>query len=175
MFKSAIASAIVVCLLLGANGAAACGDKLLYLGRIYRAHNVAGKTVAVFDRPNSLLANAATPKVAKAFQDEGYHLLLLNNHRDLIQALRSDVADVVIVDIADVGTIQKPALEARIPIIPVFDKRDSRLKVEAKRYPAVIKSPVKPEKCLDALDQAFDSESSPKSHFRSRAMPVSRQ
>lgn len=176
MKKTAIASAAVsLCLLLSATAVLACGDKLLYLSRIYRHHGIANSTVAVFARPNSLLENAAALNLAKTFHEEGYHLLLVNSDRDLTMALQSGAADVVIADIADVDAIRQRAVEAKVPIIPVMGKGDVRSKVEARQYVATIKSPVKPDKFLDALDKAFDSREMRQSRTRAHAIRVSLQ
>jgi hypothetical protein len=158
MKKTAIALAAILFLILSAPPLSACGDKLLYLSRIYRHHGVTDNTVAVFARPNSLLDNVAALNLDKVFHDEGYHLLLVNSDRDLAMALRSGAADVVIADIADVAAIERPASAAKIPIIPVMNKDDSRSEADAKHYLAVIKSPVKPGKFLDALDRTFESK-----------------
>ena len=171
MRKTSIVSAAVsLCLLLSASSGMACGDKLLYLSRIYRHHSTAGSTVAVFARPNSLLANAAELGLDKAFHEEGYHLLLVNNDRDLMLALQSGAADVVIADISDVAIIQGAASETKVPIIPVFDRSDSTGKAQARKYATTIKSPVKSDKLLDALDQAFDSREIRKSHTDAQAI-----
>jgi len=174
MKKTTIAyAAISLCLLLSATAVLACGDKLLYLSRIYRHHGIANSTVAVFARPNSLLENAAALNLAKAFHEEGYHLLLVNSDRDLTMALQSGAADVVIADISDVEVIRQRASEAKVPIIPVIGKNHSWNKAEAKQFVAIIKSPVKPDKFLDALDRAFDSREMRQSHAKTQAIRVS--
>jgi hypothetical protein len=159
MKKTAIASAaLFLSVLLSAPRASACGDKLLYLSRIYRHHGLTNNTVAVFARPNSLLADVAGLKLDKVFHDEGYHLLLVDSDHDLAMALQSGAADVIIADVADVAAIQQSASTAKVPIIPVIGKDDSRSEADAKHYLAVIKSPVKSGKFLDALDRTFESK-----------------
>jgi hypothetical protein len=172
MKRMAIATAAVG-FLLSATTVLACGDKLLYLSRIYRHHSTTDSTVAVFARPNSLLANAAALNLEKTFHEAGYHLLLVNNDRDLTMVLQSGAANIVIADISDVETIQQQASEAKVPIIPVFDKGDLRSKAETRQYVATIKSPVKPDKFLDALDRAFDSRAMRKGHAPTQAVHVS--
>ena len=151
----------------------ACGVKLLHLSRIYRHHNAAPITVAVFARPNSLLSNARALNLAKSFQEEGYRLLLVDNDQDLILALQSGAADLVISDMTDVETIREPALQAKVPIIPVFGKDDSRSKAESRQYVASVKTPLKPDKFLDALDQALDSRVMNHDHDKAKAIRVS--
>ena len=75
--------------------------------------------------------------------------MLVSSDRDLAMAIQSKAADVIIADIADVEAIDQPASAARIPIIPVIKKDDSRSEADAKHYLVVIKSPVKPGKFLD--------------------------
>ena len=174
MKKKAIASASVFfSLVLGTPAMLACGDKLLHLSRIYRHHGSADSTVAVFARQNSLLDNVAALKLDKAFHDEGYKLLLINSDRDLEMAVQAGAADIIIADIADAGAIQQTASAAKIPIIPVIKSDDSKSAAEAKHYLAVIKSPVKPDKFLDALDRAFDSREMRDSHAKVQVSSVS--
>jgi hypothetical protein len=174
MKKAAVASvAVILCVLSSATTVSACGDKLLYLSRIYRHHRPANNTVAIFARPNSLLENAAALKLDKIFHEEGYHLLLVNSEHDLAMALQSGAADVVISDIADVEFIQQRVSAAKIPIIPVIGKDDPRSADNAKRYVAVIKSPVKPDKFLDALDRAFESKEMRRNRPKAQAIRVS--
>lgn len=159
MKKMAIASAgIFFSVLMSVTTASACGDKLLYLSRIYRHHGLTDNTVAIFARPGSLLENIAAPNLDKTFHENGYHLLVVNSHRDLTLALQSGAPDIIIADIADATSIDQPSSMGKIPIIPVIKKDDSSNSSDAKHYLAVIKSPVKPDKFLDALDRAFDSK-----------------
>ena len=173
MKKTAVVPAVVgLCVLLSAATGSACGDKLLYLSRIYRHHGNANGTVAVFSRPNSLLENAANLNLSKSFHEAGYHLLVVNSYPDLAMALQSGAADVVIADIADVPTIQEQASKAKVPIIPAFAK--NRLgKDEARRFIASIKAPIKPDKILDALDKAFDSREMRQNQARTQISRVS--
>jgi hypothetical protein len=159
MKKTALFSAAVLsCILLNTMPLSACGDKLLYLSRIYHHHGSANNTVAIFARPNSLLENVASLKLEKVFHEDGYHLLLVNSDRDLAMALQSGAADVVIADIADAAALEQAAQGSKIPIIPVISKDDAKSITSSKHFLAVIKSPVKPDKFLDALDRAFDSK-----------------
>jgi hypothetical protein len=167
MKKPVITFAIVFCFLcLSAATAWACGDKLLFLSRIYRHHGTAGNTVAVYARPHSLLENASAEELSKAFHQEGYHLLLINNDHDLAMALQSHAADVVIADIVDTAAIGESATAARILIIPVINKDDPASAASAKRFVAVIKSPAKTGKFLDALDRAFESGEKHQDHTK---------
>lgn len=159
MKKTAIASAVLLLtVLFDIATAGACGDKLLYLSRIYRHHELADSTVAVYARPDSLLGNVAALNLDKAFHEEGYHLLLISTDSDLAAALQAGTADVIIADIADAATIEQQASASKVPIIPVIKKDDSASAAAAKHYVAVIKSPVKSDKFLDALDRAFESK-----------------
>ena len=175
MKKTTIFSvALVVCVLINTISGSACGDKLLYLNRIYRHHGSATTTIAVFSRPNSLLENIAGLNLSRSFHETGYHLLLVNTYPDLTMALQSGAADVVIADIADVPRIQEQALKAKVPIIPAFSK-DRFDKHEAKQFVASIKAPVKPDNILDALDRAFESREMRQNRARTQISRVSLQ
>lgn len=175
MKKTLIASAgVTVCLCLSATAVMACGDKLLYLNRIYFHRASANSTVAIFSHPNSLLENAARLNLAKAFDQDGYHLLLVNNGHDLALALQSGAADVVIADMTDVASIQMQFKEAKIPIIPVVGQ-EGITKPEAKRFVATITAPLKTDKILDALEKAFDSRGIRSSQAKTEALRISAQ
>jgi hypothetical protein len=90
----------------------------------------------------------------------------VNNDHDLAMALQSHAADVVIADIADAPAIAESATAARILIIPVINKDDRISAANAKRFVAVIKTPAKPGKFLDALDRAFDSREMHQDHAK---------
>jgi len=157
----------VVCFLcLGAATALACGDKLLFLSRIYRHHGAAGNIVAVYARPHSLLENASAQELSKAFHENGYHLLFVSNDHDLAMALQSHAADAVVADIADTAGIVQPAAAAGILVIPVINKDDPASVASAKRFVAVVKSPAKAGKFLDALDKAFESKEAHQDHTK---------
>jgi hypothetical protein len=165
MKKTAIASAaIFFSALSSARPVSACGDKLLYLSRIYRHHELSNSTIAVYARPHSLLENAAGLKLDKVLHEEGYHLLLVNSESDLAMAIQSGTPDLVIADMGDVASIQQLTSTAKIPIVPVLKKDDSKSAADGKHYVAVIKAPVNSDKFLDALDAAFDSKEMRQGH-----------
>lgn len=170
--KRAIVFANVFCFLcLSAASAWACGDKLLFLSRIYRHRGSSGNTVAVYARPHSLLASASADELSKPFHREGYHLLLVSNDHDLAMALQAHAADVVIADIADAAAIEALPTAAKVPIIPVINKDDRASAARAKGFIAVIRLPAKPGKFLDALDRAFESREMHQDH--AKVQPVS--
>ena len=170
MKRKAILFTSVFCFLcLSAATAGACGDKLLFLSRIYRLHGTSTNIVGVYARPHSLLANSSAEELSKTFHQEGYHLLMVNNDHDLAMALQSHAVDVVIADIADTSALEQPANAAKVPIIAVINKDDSASAL-TKHFVAVIRMPAKPGKFLDALDRAFESKEMRKDH--AKAQPV---
>jgi hypothetical protein len=157
--KKANVPALVACILFAAITASACGDKLLHLSRIHRLRVTAGNgAVVIFSRPGSLLENVASLHLDKAFQEEGYHLLLVNNDRELALAIQSGVANVVITDVADVPLLQGMTSPAAYMVIPAVAKGDRHGGIDAAQYPAVIRAPAKPVAFVDALERAFDSK-----------------
>jgi hypothetical protein len=150
---------VSIFILLTTLGAGACGDKLLHLSRIHRRNALPGNgTVVVFSRPNSLLENAASINLAKAFQDVGLKLRLVNSERELEEAIQFGFADVVIVDFADVGLVHRLSSNTSPLVVPVIAKGDVKSESDAKHYVAVIKSPAKSGKFVDAVDRAFDAD-----------------
>lgn len=150
---------VMLCLAFAATTASGCGDKLLRINRLYRNEAMAANsTVLVYARPNSLLDSASAGSLEKAFKREGYKLLLVNNEHEFALALQSGAADVVIADIADASQVAKLAGKINPLVIPVIAHDDLISELDAKRYAAVIKSPAKPGKYLDAVDRAFDSK-----------------
>ncbi|HET7104553.1 MAG TPA: hypothetical protein VFI20_10750 [Terracidiphilus sp.] len=170
-----LSAAICLCLLLGAVSARACGDKLLYLSRIYLHRVTVNRTVAVYARPGSLLADVAALGLARTFRADGYQLLLIDNDRDLTLALQSGAPDVVIADAADIDSIRQRASAAKVPIIPVIGKSVAWHKAEARQYVATIKTPLKTDRFLDALDKAFGSEVMHASNTRAKVVRASLQ
>jgi hypothetical protein len=159
MKKIAGISLLVLCVGFAVTSAFACGDKLLRMTRLYRHQPMAANsTVLIYARPKSLLDNASAASLEKAFKEEGYKLLLVNNEREFALALQSGVADVVIADITDASQVGRLAEKATPLVIPVVAKDDLISELDAKRYAAVIKSPAKAGKYLDAVDRAFDSK-----------------
>jgi hypothetical protein len=136
----------------------ACGDKLLHLSRIHRHHAVrAETTVAVFARPDSLLANTSAQDLEKHFREAGYRLLLVNNDRELALAVESGAADVVIADISDAPSVRRLSAATQPLVIPVIAK-DFKGSDELRKYPAKIKWPAGPDRFLDALDRVTESK-----------------
>jgi DNA-binding NtrC family response regulator len=155
-------------ILLSATAAFACGDKLLHLQRIHRG-KAASVSVVIFSRPDSLLQDAATPQLIRAFQGEGHKLTFVKSDRDLRAALEAGVADVVIVDVADAGLLTDTRVEA-VSVIAVVAKSDRQGVATAKRYAAVLKSPAKPDNFLDAVDRALDARPSNSMKYDRRAL-----
>ena len=152
-------SLTVLCLAFVVTTASACGDKLLRLSRLYRHQaKAANNTVLIYARPHSMVDSASSASLEKAFKEEGYKLLLVNSERELTLALQSGAVDVVIADVADASQIGRLANKTTPLVIPVVSKDDLVSEFDAKRYAAVIKSPAKPGKYLDAVDRAFDSK-----------------
>jgi len=150
----------LVCILLPAVSAFACGDKLLRMNRLYRKHVPANATVLLYQRPDSLLGNAPTSSLQHAFKDEGYHLLVVTNERDLTLALEAGAADVVIADVSDVALIQQLGRTKPPLVIPYVPKGDLANGSTPRQYAAVIQSPSKPGKFIDAVDRAYESKPS---------------
>jgi hypothetical protein len=159
MKRTTSISLVLLFVSLAALGASACGDKLLHLSRIHRRNTFSGNgTVVVFSRPSSLLENAASINLAKAFQDAGLKLRLVNSERELADAIHFGVADVLIVDFADVGLVQRLTATTPPLVVPVIAKGDHKSEADAKHYVAVIKSPAKSGKFVDAVDRVFDAD-----------------
>ena len=154
-----LTSAITLGVLSTAIAASACGDKLLHISRIHRSHTPAANgLVVVFARPNSLLENAAGFHLEKAFKDEGLGLRLVSTDSQLEEVIRSGKADVVIVDIADKDVVRSLASSTPLLVVPVIAKGDPKGEADAKHFSAVIKSPAKSGKFVDAVDRAVDAQ-----------------
>jgi len=149
------ASAVTALVLAGAISALACGDKLLHLSRIHRSAAAMHGSVVVFSRPDSLLANAASMRLDAALQKAGHTLRLVSSDRELAAAIRSSAPDVVIADIADVATVKRLASAKEI-VVPVVANSDREALHAAKnQFAAVIPSPAKPGRFVDAVEDAM--------------------
>lgn len=150
---------IVLSILLTAVDTSACGDKLLHLSRIHRPHASNGRDVVlIFARPGSLLSDAASLNLEKAFREEAYHVILAKTESELALALQANVPDVLIADVQDLASVAHLTASPSLITIPVIAKADRKNAAEARRYPAVIKVPAKAGKFLDAVDIAFESK-----------------
>jgi len=165
-----LASKIAFLVLTTAVAASACGDKLLHLSRIHRFHALASNgSVILFARPNSLLENAASFHLERAFKDEGLSLRLVRTDRELEEAIESGKVDVVIVDIADRDVVRRVTSSAPVLVVPVIAKGDANGEADAKHFSAVIKTPAKSGKFVDAVDRAVGAQSEqrePRARFR---------
>jgi len=157
--KSKAVPAVIACVLLASVAASACGDKILHLSRIHRLRALSSNgAVVIFSRPGSLLENVAGLHLDRVFQEEGYHLILVNTDRELALAIQSGVANVVITDLADAPLLQRLSSPARLMVIPVIAKAGQDRDIDSRQYPAVIRAPAKAGKFVDALDRALDSK-----------------
>lgn len=159
MRKSIVVLAIVASVLLAAVAASACGDKLLQLSRIHHRHAV-GESVAVlvFSRPGSLLSNAANLRLEQTFQQEGYHVVLVNTEGELAAALQARVSNIVIADVADLPAVRSLDSPFPLVVIPAVAKGVAG-SVDSRLYRIVIKVPAKGGKFLDAVDAALEARS----------------
>lgn len=159
MRKSIVVLAIVASVLLAAVVVSACGDKLLRLNRIHRRHAV-GEPVAVlvFSRPGSLLSNAANLRLEQTFQQEGYHVVLVNTEGELAAAVQSRVSDTVIADVADVPAVHSLDSPSPLVVIPVVAK-GAAASADYRLYQTVIKVPARGGTFLDAVDAVFEARS----------------
>jgi hypothetical protein len=159
MKKSIATLSVFLCVVLATTVAWACGDKLLHLNRIHHLRDSgSNNAVVIFSRPGSLLENAAALHLEKAFESEGYRMTLVNSDRDLTMAIQAGVADALILDIADVAVVGRINSTKPLLIIPVVAKNDETNEADAKHFAAMIKSPAKAGRFLDAVDRAFDSK-----------------
>ena len=150
---------LVLFVLASAIASFACGDKLLHLSRIHRLHpSTVEGAVVVFARPNSLLDNAASLHLEKAFKDEGLAVRLVSSEDELAEIVQSGKAVVVIVDISDKDVIQRLPAATSLLVVPVIAKGDLASQADAKQFPAMIKSPAKSGKFVDAVDRAVDAQ-----------------
>jgi hypothetical protein len=158
-------SAVCMVLLSAPTRAHGCGDKLLHLNRNVQRQKVAASTpgsVLVFSRAKSLLENASSLNLDSALRHERHKLAIARTDTELSDALKFGTYDVIIVDIADVAMAQRAAATVRPEplVVPVVSK-DQRAQLEdaARRFVAVIKSPAKADKFVDAVDRAMDVKS----------------
>ena len=107
VYFSTLQHILVFLVLLSAPGASACGDKLLHLSRIHRPHSATTSvSVVLYSRPESLLQDAASLSLSKAFRDAGHRLQLVSTERELAAAIQSGAADVLIMDMSDAPRVR---------------------------------------------------------------------
>jgi hypothetical protein len=150
---------LVGAVLLWTSGASACGDKLLHLSRIHRpGNNFANASVVFYSHPSSLLVSTTNSGMTKAFQDAGHKLVVADNERDFMTAIKSGNADVVVVDVADLRFLQELKSSQPLSVVAVLNKADREGERDGKRCDAMVKIPAKPGKFVDAVDHALDAK-----------------
>jgi hypothetical protein len=123
-----------------------CGDKLLVLGRSLRFQTMSGARPAgilAYALPGTQSAEAITdPKFQSAFKKAGYQFRVVRDAEEIDVALRSGKYDLVLVDIADVATVEAAiqSTSSTPVLLPVlYEPTKPDLTAAERRYRYVLK------------------------------------
>ena len=152
-------------LLISANVAQGCGDKLVSLlsavryQRAYKAWRQA--SVAVLWNNGASGAVLTNPRLQTALKEVGHKVILVPDLTQLNLAMKSGTVDVVFVDAADAGAVA-PALKSTTNgavLVPVLYKPTKDAFAAARRqYPFALKAPGDEIQFLTAIEAAMKSK-----------------
>ena len=144
--------------------AAACGDKLLMLGRGVKFRNISssyhGSIIAYI--PESVLQSAAIndTRFQQALRNAGHRLRLVRQVDALAEAVQSGTYDIILVDLRDATMVEKQVTSAAVHtvVMPVaYDGAELKTAAEVK-YRCVRKASGKNSSCFSTIDKAIDSK-----------------
>jgi hypothetical protein len=139
----------------------ACGDKFLVAGRGARFQREGARSTIVIYAPlsSTLRGGPGNLSVDAVLSRAGYHPAVVASPEELGRLLKDGNTGIVLLDIADAGTVEKlvPAAPAGPVILPVINN-GSRQEMTAARktYGVALKSPASGDALLDAVDEAVD-------------------
>jgi hypothetical protein len=163
MRERLIAAAFLVIAGCGASSdVLACGDKFLVVSRGTRFQRAATVRrpagILVYANPASQLPRAlANLPVEATLQKVGYRSTSVVSAEELDRALARGGWDLVLVDVADGQSVKGRLRGGEAPdVLPVLYKPTGTELAEAKhQYQRVLKSPMKNQAFLDAIDEAL--------------------
>lgn len=140
----------------------ACGEKFLMRSRGTRFQRAAparsAAAILIFANPALNLPKAlANVPVDATLRKVGYRPTTVTSRQEFDSALGRGGWDLVLVDVAEGGSVTKPVLTANAPIVlpVVFNASSVELAAAKKQYPHILKTPTKPQSFLDAVDDAL--------------------
>ena len=157
---------VVLVLLLSGIGAAgvvlACGDKFLLPSRGTRFQQAppdrAAASILLYANPGSALPAALTKlSVDSALRKVGYRPTMVSSLDALERALNQGGWDVIVVDLADSGSIRTRGQGRPAPVVVPVAQNASGEQVAAarKQYAHVLKSPSRSQAFVEAIDDAL--------------------
>jgi hypothetical protein len=146
----------------------ACGDKLLTIGRGARFQRSMHPATVLIYLPSSAPSEAATkaPKLQAFLKKAGHKPNLVQSVDQLGQVLGSRQYDVVLTDLADVGSVQRQAeaSASKLIIVPmIFSASKAEVATAKKHYHFIVKNPNDGDEYLDAIEEAMRSRMRAKS------------
>jgi hypothetical protein len=140
----------------------ACGDKFLVAGRgaRFQRGGARGTPVLIYAPLSSSLRGApGNLSVDAVLSRAGYHPAVAASAEELGRILKDGNPGIVLVDIADAGTVERlvPAAPSGPVILPVINNASRQEMTAARKtYGVALKSPASGDALLDAVDEAVD-------------------
>lgn len=151
-------------LLLSLTTADACGDKSLRIGRGVRfQHPTAHPAAVLIYLPANPPANTAAraPQLQKMLKGVGHKARTVQGADMLSAALNSGQYDIVLMDLAEVASLQQQidALSAKPVVVPVASKgTKAEISAAQKQYRYIVKHAGDAEEYLEAIENAMQSK-----------------
>ena len=140
----------------------ACGEKFLMRSRGTRFQRAAparsAAAILIYANPALNLPKAlANVPVDATLRKVGYRPTTVTSRQEFDSALGRGGWDLVLVDVADSGSVMKPVSNSNAPIVlpVVFNATSAELAAAKKQHPRILKTPTKHQSFLDAIDDAL--------------------
>jgi CheY-like chemotaxis protein len=162
--------AVVTMLLQATNGAQACGDKFLLVGRGVEFHRAYAAlypaSIVIYARPPGDAAKAIRDSRFQAtLKQSGHRVLLVENDAALARALEADRVDLILTDVADAERVsrQGAAAPSKPIVLPVMYRptKEEAQTIEA-RYQCRLTSTDRTDRYLAAIDNAMKARADEK-------------
>jgi hypothetical protein len=139
----------------------ACGDKFLVAGRGARFQREGARATVVIYAPlsSTLRGGPENLSIDSVLNRAGYRPTVVASAEELGRILKDGNQGIVLVDIADVRTVEKlvPAGAPGPVILPVLSSASRQEVATARKtWGVALKSPASSDSLLDAVDEAVD-------------------
>lgn len=159
--RSAALALLLVAGMMTSGNLLACGDKFLVMGRGLRLER------AVPRKPAAILVYASSASnltrtlpnipIETALRKAGHRPTSVASEDELDKALRLGGWDLVLVDVAESGTVSGRLRGHSVPVLlrVVHNATRTEFKQAKRQYEAVLKSPTRSQAFLDSIDEAL--------------------
>lgn len=150
--------------LVSAEPASTCGDKLLALGRAMRFQDLSAPhhpaSILLYAPTGSIVSNAIRdPQFQSELRKAGHTLLLVEERDRLDEAAKSGRYDLVLASIADASSLDDqfaPLFSAPLVVPVIYQGTKAEIDGAQQRFHSLLKLADKTSKHLSAIDRAME-------------------